>query len=232
MAPTTRLSGDERRTAIVEAVLPLFAKKGFHGVTTRELAEAAGVSEALLFRHFPSKEFLYKEVRDQGGNVHESASLFNRLRDIPPSTEKLVLLTRLLLRRIMTRGDATFPRLLLNSLLEDGHLARTSLKSYMSRWLGPFTQALDAAREAGDLEDIGGHDGLGLWFSHHLAMALVFMGLPGKSAVDYGTAHEALVEQAARFCLRGLGLKEEAIRNCGDPAKAAAVEYEASSSDW
>ena len=47
--PRAKLSGEERRAAIIKAVRRLFAEKGFHGTTTRELAEAAGVSEALLF---------------------------------------------------------------------------------------------------------------------------------------------------------------------------------------
>ena len=51
----TRLDSDERRKAIVAAAVPLFARKGFAGTTTRELAEAAGISEALLFRHFPEQ---------------------------------------------------------------------------------------------------------------------------------------------------------------------------------
>jgi AcrR family transcriptional regulator len=37
----------------------LFARKGYEGATTREIAEEAGVNEALLFRHFSSKENLY-----------------------------------------------------------------------------------------------------------------------------------------------------------------------------
>ena len=37
----TRLDSDERRQAIVDAAVPLFARKGFGGTTTRELAEAA-----------------------------------------------------------------------------------------------------------------------------------------------------------------------------------------------
>lgn len=59
---TTRLDSDERRKMIVAAALPLFARKGFAGTTTKELAEAAGISEALLFRHFPSKKQLYGEI--------------------------------------------------------------------------------------------------------------------------------------------------------------------------
>ena len=40
----------------------MFAEKGSHGSTTRELAQAAGVSEALLFKHFPNKEALYSAM--------------------------------------------------------------------------------------------------------------------------------------------------------------------------
>ena len=54
-----RLPSGERRQAIVTAVKGAFADKGFDGTTTRELARAAGVSEALLYKHFPSKESLY-----------------------------------------------------------------------------------------------------------------------------------------------------------------------------
>jgi TetR/AcrR family transcriptional regulator len=34
----------------------LFSKKGFRGTTTKEIAQAAGVSEAIIFRHFETKE--------------------------------------------------------------------------------------------------------------------------------------------------------------------------------
>ena len=64
--------GDERRAAIVKAVLPLFARQGFSNTTTRQLAEAAGVSEALLYKHFPSKdgavEWGTDDARAKGGD--------------------------------------------------------------------------------------------------------------------------------------------------------------------
>ena len=59
MANIPRLSAEARKEAIVEAVRDVFAEKGFEGTTTRDLAKAAGVSEALLYKHFPSKESLY-----------------------------------------------------------------------------------------------------------------------------------------------------------------------------
>src|SRR4051812_12479200 len=59
-----RLSGQERRAAIIESAIQLFSDKGFRGVTTREIASAVGVSEPVLYQHFPSKRELYEAIID------------------------------------------------------------------------------------------------------------------------------------------------------------------------
>ncbi len=59
MGRSGRLSAEERRESILTAARKVFAEGGFRGTTNRGLAEAAGVSEALLFQHFPDKEALY-----------------------------------------------------------------------------------------------------------------------------------------------------------------------------
>ena len=56
---SSRLSAVDRRQQILHVASGLFARKGYQGTTTREIAEEAGVNEALLFRHFPTKENLY-----------------------------------------------------------------------------------------------------------------------------------------------------------------------------
>ncbi len=56
-----RLSPDERRREIVTQATEFFAEHGFAGVT-RELARQIGVAQPLLYRYFPSKEHLIKEV--------------------------------------------------------------------------------------------------------------------------------------------------------------------------
>src|SRR4029077_15909752 len=54
-----RLSSLDRRRQILRTASGIFARRGYRGTTTREIAERAGINEALLFRHFPSKEKLY-----------------------------------------------------------------------------------------------------------------------------------------------------------------------------
>lgn len=55
-----RLSGEERRSQIIDAALRIFAEKGFSGSRIKEIAELAGISETLIYQHFDTKEDLYR----------------------------------------------------------------------------------------------------------------------------------------------------------------------------
>jgi len=57
-----RMSAEQRKAAIIETAVRLFAEKGFRGTTTRELAAAVGVSEPVLYQHFATKRGLYKAI--------------------------------------------------------------------------------------------------------------------------------------------------------------------------
>ena len=59
-----RLPASDRRRQLVETALDFFSRKGFGGTTTKEIAAAAGVTEAIIFRHFPTKSDLYNAVLD------------------------------------------------------------------------------------------------------------------------------------------------------------------------
>src|SRR5271168_2300415 len=59
-----RMNAGDRRLQLLDAALELFSRKGFGGATTKEIAAAAGVTEAIIFRHFPSKQALYTAVLD------------------------------------------------------------------------------------------------------------------------------------------------------------------------
>ena len=62
--PAGRMAAEERRQQIVRVALRLFSERGFRGTTTKEIAQAAGVSEAIIFRHFATKEDLYAAIID------------------------------------------------------------------------------------------------------------------------------------------------------------------------
>ena len=55
----------DARKAILDSALALFANKGFHGTTMREIAVKAGISQGLLHHHFGSKDGLWKAVGDR-----------------------------------------------------------------------------------------------------------------------------------------------------------------------
>jgi AcrR family transcriptional regulator len=61
-APATPRSGvhGHGRRLLLEAARALFAEKGYSGASTREIADRAGVSETMLFRHFGSKANLFE----------------------------------------------------------------------------------------------------------------------------------------------------------------------------
>ncbi|HEX9962000.1 MAG TPA: helix-turn-helix domain-containing protein, partial [Pyrinomonadaceae bacterium] len=63
-ATHVRMSGDERRSQILQIAIKLFSQNGFRGTTTKEIARAAGVSEAMVFRHFATKDELYHAILD------------------------------------------------------------------------------------------------------------------------------------------------------------------------
>jgi TetR/AcrR family transcriptional regulator len=57
-----RMQGTDRRQQLLETALDVFSRKGFDGATTKEIAVEAGVTEAIIFRHFPTKQALYTAV--------------------------------------------------------------------------------------------------------------------------------------------------------------------------
>ena len=60
--PHIRFSAEDRRAQILRTATELFARQGYEGTTTRQIAEHAHVNEAIIFRHFPSKDDLYWAV--------------------------------------------------------------------------------------------------------------------------------------------------------------------------
>lgn len=63
--PRKRLTGEERRAAILDAALAVFAERGYHVSSIDDIAREGGVSKALIYEHFTSKQQLYAELLEQ-----------------------------------------------------------------------------------------------------------------------------------------------------------------------
>ena len=73
-AARRRLTGEERRAAILDSALAVFAERGYHASSIDDIAREGGVSKALIYEHFASKQGLYAELLE-----HHAGELFERL---------------------------------------------------------------------------------------------------------------------------------------------------------
>ncbi|MET0972494.1 MAG: TetR/AcrR family transcriptional regulator [Thermoleophilaceae bacterium] len=60
--PRRRLTAEERRTGILDSALAVFSESGYHAASSDDIAREAGVSKALIYEHFASKQELYADL--------------------------------------------------------------------------------------------------------------------------------------------------------------------------
>jgi AcrR family transcriptional regulator len=212
---SSRLSSEERRQAIIASVKTVFAKKGFDRTTSQELARAAGVSQALLYKYFPTKMSLYNATVVACAEAPEWL-ISNHIRDLEPSTATLVVMIDSLISQVVEPRSVYFDgvvlgRLAIRSLIEDGDFARTMLRPFTNNWVDVFEKCFRSAAESGDLREFPTAPHVGAWLIFHIALGLMLQVSP-KTPIDYNVPKHTLVQQAVRFALRGIGLKEEPLK--------------------
>ena len=222
------MTGEKRKQAIVKAALPLFARQGFAETTTKDLARAAGVSEPLLYKHFPSKEALYLEIQNFSCKTIDPA--VKKLTELEPSTSTLVHLVYYLMRAVILGLPAgpieweTRYRLMANSFLEDGAFARLIYKNRFNAFCSHIEDCLDAALAVGDAVKTPITRGNRARFAYHVGAWVGLVHLPKKPALDYKTSRQGLLDEATWFALRGMGLTDMAIATHYNP-KALALSF-------
>ena len=126
-----RLTGEERRRVIVEAALALFSQKGFRGTTTKEIAEAAGCSEATIFKHFTTKDELYSAILEAKSRIEET--LAKAAHAAAQKDDSGVFRAVGLESLTRTEQDPSLMRLLLFSALEGHELSHLFFESKVRR---------------------------------------------------------------------------------------------------
>jgi len=153
-----RMPADLRREQILQTAVNLFSQRGFKGTTTKEIAKAAGVSEAIIFRHFANKEELY-------GAILDSKSCHDGLRRYPwESTEVLEAIQakddfsvfyNLALQAINNHHkDEGFMRLLFYSALEEHQLAERFFGEFITQIYGFIGEYVSERQKDGAMREM------------------------------------------------------------------------------
>ena len=151
----SRMAGEERREQILRVAVSLFSNHGFRGTTTKEIAHAAGVSEAMVFRHFATKEELYAAILDhkacKGSGSFEPEQMAAEA--IKRKDDRGVFESLALGALIHHDQDPEFQRLLLYSALEKHKLAQMFFDGFVRKvydFLGTYIR--ERQREGALLE--------------------------------------------------------------------------------
>jgi len=139
-ATASRLPADQRRAHILREAAQLFGTHGFNGTTTRDVAARVGLTEAALYRYYPSKEAMYVAILDERMAVTDPLA-----RVVPKATARddhgvFAGLALEILQSV--EADPSILRLLLYSALEGHQLARRyhdrrirELRDFLTRYV-------------------------------------------------------------------------------------------------
>jgi len=132
------MTGDARREHILQAAVDLFSQRGFKGTTTKEIARASGVSEAMVFRHFASKDELYGAILHNKGcqdGIHKFPWEANEaLQKAIVDKDDFAVFYNIALDALKKhQADVGFMRLLFYSALEEHELAERFFNEFVAQ---------------------------------------------------------------------------------------------------
>lgn len=132
------MTGDARREQILDTAVELFSQHGFRGTTTKQIAQAAGVSEAMVFRHFATKDelygaIIYNKACSVGGSPFPWDSNAE-LKDAIKRKDDFEVFFQIGISALEKhQTDITFMRLLIHSALEEHELAERFFNEFVSQ---------------------------------------------------------------------------------------------------
>jgi TetR/AcrR family transcriptional regulator len=201
-ARAPRMPSEDRRRQLLRVAVESFAQNGFSGTKTKDIAAAAGVSEAILFRHFASKEDLYHAILDEKEATLGGERWFVEMNELAERRDDRGLFQHVARQLIRSfREDAAFHRLLLYASLE-GHLLADLFHERFGLPMGDFLSRYIALRQQeGAFRECDA--GVAVMFvigsTIHYAMARHVLG-----AKKFPPSEEAIVDQFVDLILAGL----------------------------
>jgi AcrR family transcriptional regulator len=189
------MTSPERRQAIVDAAVDLFAKRGFRGTTTRELAGAVGVSEPTLYQHFKTKSELYTAILESHCDCGPK-DMEAHLAPLIEAEDDWGLFTALGEAMLgWYLDDARYPRLLLYSCLEGHELKELVYETHVVAFYRMLSGYIERRMEKGvfrQMDPMLAARAFAGMFAHLGMIGSVYCP-PGEPELDRKAAAEALV---------------------------------------
>lgn len=202
------MTGDKRREQILQTAVDLFSQRGFKGTTTKEIARAAGVSEAMVFRHFATKDELYGAILHNKGcrdGVHrfpweENETLQEAIRQ---KDDFAVFYNIALDAMNKHQADEGFMRLLFYSALEEHALAERFFNEFIARVYEFIGGYVEERQRDGAFRDVSPRIAvrafLGMLIHHSLNNILW-----DKNRIILNISNEEAANNFAEILLRGV----------------------------
>jgi TetR/AcrR family transcriptional regulator len=198
--PHHRLPADERRRQLIEVSIDLFSRKGFAGTTTKEIAAAAGVTEAIIFRHFATKQDLYTAIVERMCSRVETADWLRGAESLMARNDDEALI-RYLMKGILdfAHADRRYERLILFAALEGNELAL--MHHNATSWIGQSVLEYIARRQ---------REGAIVSADPHLVLSALVGAVKFYAARKYlfacgdGVGDEQAIEELGRIILNGI----------------------------
>ncbi|HQU28247.1 MAG TPA: TetR/AcrR family transcriptional regulator [Nitrospirales bacterium] len=148
---STRLRAKDRQAEIIRAAALLFAEKGFNGTKTREISSEAGVSEALIFKHFPSKEDLYAAILAKESPVPQ---LISQVKDFAQNHNDEAVFRTIAETIVGGAPDDGLMRLILFSALESHELSDMFFQNHIRSFCDVLAGYIQQRIEDGAFREI------------------------------------------------------------------------------
>jgi TetR/AcrR family transcriptional regulator len=198
----SRMPADDRHRQLLRSAIDCFARNGFSGTKTKDIAAAAGVSEAILFRHFATKEDLYHAILDMKEDQEAANHLKRQVEDCAARRDDAGVFSAIAHEIFASfQEDPAFHRLILYALLE-GHLMASLFHKRLGSRRRDFLRRYVLLRQAEGAFRACDPD-LALMFAVgtvvHFAMGKHLFGMKKPAATD-----EVIVNQVVGFIMAGL----------------------------
>ena len=161
-----------RRTQILDAAAKVFAEKGFHRATTREIADAADVSEGTIYNYFASKEDLLIGIMARVGEQQQPDEVFAQALH---SDARDALVSMYRLRQDSLQQHSVILQAVLSEVLINREFGERYYREIMAPFLKLTEQYIQAQIERGQIRPVNAAWAARTLFAINIGLTLGFV---------------------------------------------------------